>query len=1146
MKQITKFKRLLSGVLSAVMTVSAIPIVSAHAEESIEPYPYTMFAASSDEGAITVNAGNFCMNGNIATNGTIVSSGNMNINGTRTESADESMIFIFDKIENQYFSASNVDEHDEDYTLDELNININVPTEVQGEATLTGNININNALKALEDVNLYGEVKNTNDSVIFSKYGDIVIDSQNVNLNGLVYAPFGSVNINAQNLNLNNVVIIAESIVLTCPNVNANNSSNASSFVGTISDKLYIPVSEFGYLNDDNANGLPDIFEDYRNWENMLDTDGDRLPDSIEDYIATDKNLIDTDEDGLSDFYEVFATLTSPTKVDSDNNGISDSDEDFDLDNLTNGEEYLAGTDPRCKDTDRDTLNDYNEYVIYFTNPLKPDTDFDGLSDPDEVALGTNPNLPDTDGDGTPDNQERFAQTYVYDASAEDCAIEQVIVSMEGTGNLQNTMSVNNIMDKDVICSGVVGLVGVPFSIETTSYFDTATLSFKIDQSKLGDTNFNDLMFLWYDEDNYQFVELETSYDEENSLVSVQTTHFSRYMVVDKYQWFEAWAVTFDYNPGKEGTHGEPDVYHNTVLAIDCSGSMDSYDRISIRSGIDSPDEALHRYTCQRIEAATQFIQNMNSVDKSSVVLFTSTACTAQSMTDNKEDLKLSLQNITSSGGTSFYAALIESYNAFEENTIGANYTNNRIILLSDGEDGDYTNTISLLNSIYGENSNDNRKSIKIYTIGLGSSYDSRLEEIATISHGEFFKAYTASDLVDIYTEIGIGGDFDTTDTDGDGLYDAVETAGIRIQNGMILKNNPDTDTIYTNPTLPDTDNDGLKDGEEIDPTIRRKQTYWCAPEIAPNEGYYFFMKSNPRDMDTDGDGLLDGKPRFYDGKPLAPVDPNPSAYTGNKNLWNMHIEEIISGSNTATGYSNDYYEIIEPEFSLEFTDTFIPIPYFDNNLIEVLFSSVSTLGSVALDFRYDDQYIALHSDTTQWQAIGGYNDFYDWVFDVATSMNRMKLDFEANNKNYVIWAWKGNYLNLGAGSEVGFYTQNGTLESVEKFTGLEQWMVENELPMTLSLYNVNSSGLVIDSYYHWLPDEDQWWITGFVPNIYDYGVKENELIQIASVDLSSFYDYSSHQNKVFEDLRDMYEDDVRYNDNLIFDNKNQLIWLVW
>ncbi len=561
---------------------------------------------------------------------------------------------------------------------------------------------------------------------------------------------------------------------------------------------------------------------------------------------------------------------------------------------------------------------------------------------------------------------------------------------------------------------------------------------------------------------------------------------------------------------------------------------MNSNDKISIKSGIDSTYEALYAKTCQRIEAATQFILNMSSVDKSAVVLFTSSASTVQSMTNSKEDLKLSLQSITSSGGTSFYDALIESYNAFEENIIGANCTNNRIILLSDGEDGEYDNTIRLLSSIYDENSSDNRKSIKIYTIGLGTSYDSRLEEIATISHGEFFKAYTANDLVDIYTEIGTGGDFDTTDTDGDGLYDAVETAGIRIQNGQIFRNDYDNDILFTNPTKRDTDEDGLSDGEEIDPTIRWRS----GGGNSGTKEYFFFMKSDPHDEDTDGDGLLDGKPRFYDGKPLAPVDPNPSTYTGNRNLWNMHIEEIMSGSNTATGYSNDYYDVIEPEISLEFTDTFIPIPYFDNNMIEVLFSSVSTLGSVALDFRYDDQYIALHSDTTQWQAIGGYNDFYDWVFDVATSMNRMKLDFEENNKNYVIWAWKGNYLTLVAGSEVGFYTQNSTLESVEKFTGLEQWMVEIELPMTLSLYNVNSSGLVIDSYYHWLPDEEQWWITGFVPDIYDPDINEDELIQIASVDFSS-------NPQLLADLRNKWKnrDESQY---LIFDMRYSILWLMW
>lgn len=122
------FKRVLSGVTSMAMILSAIPIVSAHAEESTQPYPYTMFAASSDDGAITVNEGNFCVNGNVATNGTIISGGNVNVNGTKTENAEESMIFIFDKIDNQYFSNSNVDEHDEDYTLEELNINITVPT----------------------------------------------------------------------------------------------------------------------------------------------------------------------------------------------------------------------------------------------------------------------------------------------------------------------------------------------------------------------------------------------------------------------------------------------------------------------------------------------------------------------------------------------------------------------------------------------------------------------------------------------------------------------------------------------------------------------------------------------------------------------------------------------------------------------------------------------------------------------------------------------------------------------------------------------------------------------------------------------------------------------------------------------------------
>lgn len=91
---VQKSKRLLSGIVATAIATSMLPTLPAVAETG-EKYPYTLFAGSSAEGAITVNAGNFCINGNVATNGTIVSSGNMNVNGTKTENAGFDMIYIF-------------------------------------------------------------------------------------------------------------------------------------------------------------------------------------------------------------------------------------------------------------------------------------------------------------------------------------------------------------------------------------------------------------------------------------------------------------------------------------------------------------------------------------------------------------------------------------------------------------------------------------------------------------------------------------------------------------------------------------------------------------------------------------------------------------------------------------------------------------------------------------------------------------------------------------------------------------------------------------------------------------------------------------------------------------------------------------------
>ncbi|NLG04143.1 MAG: hypothetical protein GX567_09995 [Clostridia bacterium] len=67
------FKKLLSAVLLAVTVIGTIPHIPAKAEEP-ELYPYTLFAGSCEDGAITINSDNVCINGSIATNGMILSS----------------------------------------------------------------------------------------------------------------------------------------------------------------------------------------------------------------------------------------------------------------------------------------------------------------------------------------------------------------------------------------------------------------------------------------------------------------------------------------------------------------------------------------------------------------------------------------------------------------------------------------------------------------------------------------------------------------------------------------------------------------------------------------------------------------------------------------------------------------------------------------------------------------------------------------------------------------------------------------------------------------------------------------------------------------------------------------------------------------
>ena len=136
-----------------------------------------------------------------------------------------------------------------------------------------------------------------------------------------------------------------------------------------------------------------------------LDTDQDGLNDYLELYeYETNPLMADTDEDGLSDGEEVNEYETDPLNADSEGDGLSDGDEvnsyntdplnaDSDGDGLSDGDEVNSyNTDPNNSDSDGDGLNDYDEVMTHDTNPNNADSDGDGFNDMQELDMGTNPN----------------------------------------------------------------------------------------------------------------------------------------------------------------------------------------------------------------------------------------------------------------------------------------------------------------------------------------------------------------------------------------------------------------------------------------------------------------------------------------------------------------------------------------------------------------------------------------------------------------------------------------------------------------------------------------------------------------------------------------------------------------------------------
>lgn len=96
-------------------------------------------------------------------------------------------------------------------------------------------------------------------------------------------------------------------------------------------------------------------------------------------------------------------------------------DADYDKDGLTNNYEREIGCDPKNPDSDGDGLNDGEEVMFFYTNPLKPDTDGDNLLDYDEIYTHkTSPVKADSDSDKLNDGEEIARKTNPTLADTDD------------------------------------------------------------------------------------------------------------------------------------------------------------------------------------------------------------------------------------------------------------------------------------------------------------------------------------------------------------------------------------------------------------------------------------------------------------------------------------------------------------------------------------------------------------------------------------------------------------------------------------------------------------------------------------------------------------------------------------------------------
>lgn len=515
----------------------------------------------------------------------------------------------------------------------------------------------------------------------------------------------------------------------------------------------------------------------YAKWIDIdIDSDGDKIPDDLESYFGSNSQKNDSDNDGLNDYEECIILGTDPIKSDTDNNGIIDYKEDADGDGLNNGYEFSIMTNPIAQDTDFDNITDFDEIkgITYKTSPINADTDEDGANDDWEIKNNFDPTTYNN-------NFEIVVESETTNISA---SVTTVL-----PGEKVESLSVTPILNHPILSDKMPGYIDVPFEFTVNENLNgaSATISFTLNEENNQINDFCPTIY-YYDEATQTLEELPTTVV--GNVVSTTVTHFSSYILLNKTDFDKVWEN--EIKPPLTSENPEDEATLDIVFVIDYSFSMEENDPYQLFKDL-----------------SEDFVNKLrDGKDKAGAVKFIRRATLVSDLTTDKESVITAINGISYDDGYGTYSGTDGSTGikmALDQmKTSDSEYQ--YIVFITDGEDNGYTYSYDSLIKTATESN------VTIYAVGMGSADESVLEKISIQTGGKYYHATTGVSVNDLINLDDVFEDIEsetvdlTTDSDGDKIPDYYE---LRLTNGSGVRLDLDIDN-------PDCDGDGLLDGEEI------------------------------------------------------------------------------------------------------------------------------------------------------------------------------------------------------------------------------------------------------------------------------------------------------------------------------------------